>query len=651
MAKWVHSDVLDNGISAIKANADKQVLLKAYVPGDSYATVNGTNKIAEVAMASGDYTLGSGSGSSRTLTTAAGKSATAGASSGATPDLHIAFVDTANSKVLWVTATSNVPVAAGDMVNFPVLAYTADQPPGAMSAMSQYVDEVAAGRGATLGGAEQQAVVLLVSGAWMAPTRMIGLSRDQPIAIARAVTDMGAIACLFGSGQWTATAGAPTLTQGYTGWDGAGNETGVTSITGQMAMLKAVPAANSTERITLGSVATNMLTKALGGKIGLWLYLESQPGYQVGGTLTGSIGLEISTNAGGTNPLWVSFSNQQLREGWNFLKFVMRNPLAYADGSGVSEYHPYGVAAQNFGTGAYADIVNNDVATFVIQWDNMLGSTLYFDSIWTGFASRPQFILGCDQGANFSAIARPILANYGWVGYCAFPMSVVDSGTANSTVQIDPSSVVFDEAAEAYAAGWDVINHSLTHPSTGLMTSEAAIVYQVLTAKSWLLDQGFIRGSEFFASPQGSSSRLSEKVIKNLGFAAQRHWRKSNCSVTAFGVDNPQHLGAIDMGIATSGGISATTSGGSANITGWQIFSKLRRYIDTIIAYGDTGHMYWHGVTTSGDTGSGEDATGNNLLLTRSAFELTMSYLREQEVAGQAEVCRGFTGWYHGSAQ
>ena len=163
MAKWVHSDVLDNGISAIKANANKQVLLKAYVPGDSYNTVNGTNKLAEVAMASGDYTLGNGSGSSRTLTTAAGKSATASASSGSSPDLHIAFVDTANSKVLWVTATSNATVTVGDTVNFPVLAYTADQPPGAMSAMSQYVDEVAAGRGATLRSAQQQQILSLVS--------------------------------------------------------------------------------------------------------------------------------------------------------------------------------------------------------------------------------------------------------------------------------------------------------------------------------------------------------------------------------------------------------------------------------------------------------------------------------------------------------
>ena len=128
MAKWVHSDVLDNGISAIKANANKQVLLKAYVPGDSYATVNGVNKLAEVAMASGDYTLGNGSGSSRTLTTAAGKSATASASSGATSDLHIAFVDTVNSKVLWVTDVLDQAVALNNPVNFPSLVYTAVQP-------------------------------------------------------------------------------------------------------------------------------------------------------------------------------------------------------------------------------------------------------------------------------------------------------------------------------------------------------------------------------------------------------------------------------------------------------------------------------------------------------------------------------------------
>lgn len=129
MAKWVNPDVLDLGINRIKTNADKMVLLKAYAAADSYATVNGTNNIAEAAMASGDYTLGNGASSSRTLTTAAGKTATASANSGAGPNLHIAFVDTVAGAVLWVTdETSDQVVTSGNAVNFPSVVYTSSQP-------------------------------------------------------------------------------------------------------------------------------------------------------------------------------------------------------------------------------------------------------------------------------------------------------------------------------------------------------------------------------------------------------------------------------------------------------------------------------------------------------------------------------------------
>lgn len=126
MAKWVRSGVLDNGLNDIKTVATAMVLLKAYTAGDSYATVAG-NIIASVTMASGDYTLGS-SGSNRTLTTASGKSATASANSGASPNLHIGFTDgTAN--VIWVTdETSDQVVTSGNTVNFPVLVYTSNQP-------------------------------------------------------------------------------------------------------------------------------------------------------------------------------------------------------------------------------------------------------------------------------------------------------------------------------------------------------------------------------------------------------------------------------------------------------------------------------------------------------------------------------------------
>ena len=125
MAKWAHADVLDNGINYIKTNCNKMALVSAYTNGDSYATVNG-NILAEATMASGDFTLGT-SGNNRTLTTAAGKQ-DASANAGGVAS-HIAFVDTAASKVLWVTEeTSGQTITASNPVTFPSLVYTAKQP-------------------------------------------------------------------------------------------------------------------------------------------------------------------------------------------------------------------------------------------------------------------------------------------------------------------------------------------------------------------------------------------------------------------------------------------------------------------------------------------------------------------------------------------
>lgn len=126
MAKFVHSDVLDNGLNAIKTGATHMLLIKAYAAGDSYATVVG-NAVADAAMTATDYTITS-SGNNRVLTSAAGKSATASAGSGSTPNLHIAFTD-GSAKVLWVTdETTDQVITSGNTVNFPSLSYTSNQP-------------------------------------------------------------------------------------------------------------------------------------------------------------------------------------------------------------------------------------------------------------------------------------------------------------------------------------------------------------------------------------------------------------------------------------------------------------------------------------------------------------------------------------------
>lgn len=126
MAKFAHSDVLDQGPNLIKTACTKMILVSAYAFGDSYATVQ-ANKLAEVTMTSTDFTLSS-NGNNRRVTVASGKSATSSAAATGTPDLHIAFTD-GSARVLWVTdETSNQAVPLSATVNFPAPYYESQQP-------------------------------------------------------------------------------------------------------------------------------------------------------------------------------------------------------------------------------------------------------------------------------------------------------------------------------------------------------------------------------------------------------------------------------------------------------------------------------------------------------------------------------------------
>lgn len=119
MARYAHPDVLDNGVKYIKDNCNKVILISAY--STAYATVNGANKVAEAALVTGDFAITGADGSARTLTaTLTGKSggnALQGVADGT--NMHLAFVDTVNSKVLYVTEeSSDQAITNGNPVQF-----------------------------------------------------------------------------------------------------------------------------------------------------------------------------------------------------------------------------------------------------------------------------------------------------------------------------------------------------------------------------------------------------------------------------------------------------------------------------------------------------------------------------------------------------
>ena len=121
MARWLHADVLDNGPAYLKANCNQVSVLKAYAAGDNYATVTG-NSVCDIAASSSDFTLAAGSYSNSRKISIVAKEANATANSGASPDLHFAYLDTANTKILAVTdETSDQQIYAGNLVACPAL--------------------------------------------------------------------------------------------------------------------------------------------------------------------------------------------------------------------------------------------------------------------------------------------------------------------------------------------------------------------------------------------------------------------------------------------------------------------------------------------------------------------------------------------------
>lgn len=133
--KWANATLLDNGPQGAiitPAGTTSRIvmhLVKAYSAGDSYATVTTTNTIANVAMTTGDFAMSGAAGAARLCTVSAKSGLTATGSSGASPNLQIAIVDTTDSKVLIVTdETSDQVVTSGNTVNIPQWTFTVGQP-------------------------------------------------------------------------------------------------------------------------------------------------------------------------------------------------------------------------------------------------------------------------------------------------------------------------------------------------------------------------------------------------------------------------------------------------------------------------------------------------------------------------------------------
>lgn len=114
MAKTVDQNVQDAALNDIKNNANKLVVLSAQAT--TYAEANATFMLANLVIASGDFTLAAGDVSGRKVTIGAKNGITVSNSGTAT---HIAVIDTTNSRVKAQTTCTSQAINTGGTVDVP----------------------------------------------------------------------------------------------------------------------------------------------------------------------------------------------------------------------------------------------------------------------------------------------------------------------------------------------------------------------------------------------------------------------------------------------------------------------------------------------------------------------------------------------------
>lgn len=160
-------------------------------------------------------------------------------------------------------------------------------------------------------------------------------------------------------------------------------------------------------------------------------------------------------------------------------------------------------------------------------------AVLRFDSLYAGYYSRPKCIFNFDDGyASVYTKAYPYLRKYGFKGSTFVNSNLVESnGSYMTRAQLD----------ELYAAGWDIGNHTHTHPHLD-QQSAATIQSELDSCTTYLKARGYIRNNmhKHFVYPYGDYNQTVINEVTNRSFLTARTTISNRTQVN--NLDNPYLL-------------------------------------------------------------------------------------------------------------
>ncbi len=128
----------------------------------------------------------------------------------------------------------------------------------------------------------------------------------------------------------------------------------------------------------------------------------------------------------------------------------------------------------------------------------------------------------------------PILKQYGMKGCIAVIPTAVGS----------PNYMDYDQLAELYMAGWDMLNHTYNHETLAALSAERQ-KKQISEGSAWLKSHALSRGSDILVYPGGYNNASTLETLKNTGVKAARSLKSVWSSDLSCNIENVEVCNVI----------------------------------------------------------------------------------------------------------
>ena len=333
---------------------------------------------------------------------------------------------------------------------------------------------------------------------------------------------------------------------------------------------------------------------------------------------TMSVRFRIGTDTGN----WIYYTFQSavnmLVEGWNTLichtseaigvGAAPNGQLSFQTGASVQD--AWYVGAGSFDPNTNGATINY-VAVEFLTFGGAVGDSRSFawlEGIYTGGKDKPRVTIGFDIHGSGLDLAKTTMDKYGLVGYAAVPTG--NSVPANPQYLWAAADVARMQAL--YAAGWPIIQHSVSHNSLGSYSDDGMLMAEFEACREQLIAIGCPAGADLMATPNGSYSNRLVAIAAKAGVRWMRHVINAPMLVSRglIGMANPLIQGAFTL----------------ANLSDVVRFTA---YLDLLELYGCSSHLYTHGIINGAS-----DSLNTNV----TVFDAMCAILAARVAAGRIEV-------------